>query len=69
MTAPMLGRQRQIHQCLHRPVGTQQRLDQLEQRISPRGQATMEISPESGQHSEGIDTGILIQQTQSARPW
>jgi hypothetical protein len=62
----MLRSQRQIHQGLHRPIGAQQRVGQLKQRIRPGGQTAMEVSPEPGQHGERIDTGILIQQNQSS---
>jgi hypothetical protein len=43
------------------PDQLEQRLGQLEQHIRSRGQATMEISPEPGQHGECIDTGTLVQ--------
>jgi hypothetical protein len=63
MTTPMLGRQRQVDQRLDRPVGAQQRLGQLEQRIGPGGQTAVKVGPESGQYGQWIDTGMFVQQT------
>jgi hypothetical protein len=40
--APMLGHQRQLDQRPHRPISTQHRISQLEQRIRPRGQREVE---------------------------
>lgn len=38
----MLGRQRQVHQSLHRPIGAQHRVRELEQPVAPNGQAVAE---------------------------
>jgi hypothetical protein len=48
VAAAVLGRQRQLHQRLHQTVGAQQRVGQLEQLISPRGQTAVEHLPEPG---------------------
>jgi hypothetical protein len=44
--APVLGRQRQPDQGLDRPVGAQHRVGQLEQRIRPRGQTSIQLAAE-----------------------
>jgi hypothetical protein len=60
----VLGGQRQIDQRLHRPVGTQQRVGHLEQRVRAGGQAVIEVGPEPGQHRQGLDARSVIQHTQ-----
>jgi hypothetical protein len=63
VTAPVLGRQRQVDQRFDRPVGTQQGVGQLKQRVGPRVQVVIEVGPEPGQHGEGLDAGSIVQQT------
>jgi hypothetical protein len=46
VAAPVLRGQRQPGQRLHRPIRAQHRIGQLEQLITARGQAGMEIQPE-----------------------
>src|ERR1022692_1212686 len=47
--APVLRCQRQADQGPHRPVGEQHRVRQVEQRIRPRGEATVKLPPERRQ--------------------
>lgn len=44
---PVLGRQRQVDQRLHRPVAAQQRVGRLEQSVAPPGQAVVEDPTEA----------------------
>jgi hypothetical protein len=59
----MFGRQRQVDQGLDRPVGAQQRVGQRKQRVSPGGQAAVEVGPKPRQHPQGLDAGGIVQQT------
>jgi len=43
MTPPVLGSQRQPDQTAHRPIGTQHRITQLEQGVSPQRQTSVEL--------------------------
>ncbi|WSC59190.1 hypothetical protein OG808_02275 [Streptomyces sp. NBC_01761] len=63
MAAPVLRRQRQVDQRLHRSIGAQQRVGEFEQRVRPGGQAIVEVGPELGQHGQGLDAGSIVQQT------
>jgi hypothetical protein len=49
VAAPVLRRQRQAHQGLHRPLGAQQRVGDLEQRITTGGAAAIQITAERRQ--------------------
>jgi hypothetical protein len=44
--ASVLGRQGEVHRRGHRPVGAQQGVSQIEQRVPARGQAVEEVVPE-----------------------
>jgi hypothetical protein len=48
VTPPVLRRQRQPGQGPDLPVRAEHRVGQLEQRVAPRGQALIQISPETG---------------------
>jgi ATP-dependent Clp protease protease subunit len=58
--APVFGHQRQIDQRPHRPVGAPHRIGQLEQRLSPRGQAPVEPDPEPGKLTAPGRVAILV---------
>jgi hypothetical protein len=49
VAAVVLRRQRQPHQRLHRPVGAQHRIGQLEQRIGPGCEAPVQLPAEPRQ--------------------
>jgi hypothetical protein len=54
MTTPMLDGQRQLDQRGDRPISAQHRIGQFEQRVGPRGQAVVELLPETRQLPELI---------------
>jgi hypothetical protein len=62
VAASMLRCQRQVHQCLDRPVGAQRCLGQLERLIGARGQASVELLPEALQRSQAalVRAGIGV---------
>jgi hypothetical protein len=69
MTAPVLRRQRQPGQGLHRTIGTQDRIGQLGQFVSAGGEAGMEVTPEPRQHGNWPGTGILWQAVHHGLRW
>jgi hypothetical protein len=59
MTTPMLHGQRQLDQRGDRPISAQHRIGQFEQRVGPRGQAVVELLPETGQLPECISRTVI----------
>ncbi len=59
----VLRREREPDQCLHRPVGAQHRIGQLEQRITATGQAAMELVPELRQLPERLNPFRPVRRT------
>ena len=51
MTAPVLGRQRQLNQAPDRPIRAQHRLGQLKQRIRPRRKAAVKSARKAASRS------------------
>jgi hypothetical protein len=56
----MLRRQNKVDQRFDWPIGAQQRVGHLEQRVSPRGQAPIEVRPERGQHQQRLDAACIV---------
>jgi hypothetical protein len=55
----MFWRQRQAHQRTNRPLGTQQRVGQLEQHIRPRGQALIKFPTKQPKITQTGHSGAL----------
>ena len=60
VSAPMLGHQGQIDQRPHRPVGAQQRIGQLEQRIGSPRQRRVELVAEPAQLPERHCPSLIV---------
>ncbi len=52
--ASVTPRQRQLHQRPHRPINTQHRVRQLEERVRPRGEAPVQLTAEPRQPTSRI---------------
>jgi hypothetical protein len=61
MPATVFGHQRQLDQRGHRPIGAQDGVGQLEQRIRAGGQAGEELPAEPGQLPEGAGPVMIVQ--------
>jgi hypothetical protein len=60
VAAPVLDGQGQIDQRLDRPIGTQHRIGQFEQRIRPRGQTVIEALAEPSKHPKITARGGIV---------
>jgi hypothetical protein len=63
VTTSVLGGQRELHQGLYRPIHTQQRIGQLEQRVRAGGQRVIELQTEHGQTIERLDSRERVPDT------
>jgi hypothetical protein len=67
VTAAELRHQRQLDQRGHRVIGTQDRVAQLEQRISPRGQAPVQPGTELPQRQVPVNRACHLRRIQGSR--
>ncbi|WP_239406225.1 hypothetical protein [Frankia sp. Cj3] len=68
VAAAVLGDQTQLSQADDRPLGAQQRVGELEQRVAVAGQAAMELRAERGESGHRLDTGASIRHTRLHGP-
>jgi DNA-binding NarL/FixJ family response regulator len=67
--APVFRRQCQPHQRLHRPVGAQHGIGQLEQRVRAEGQTPMQLTPEPCQLPGSVHRKPVMHTIQRDSPW
>lgn len=58
----MLGSERQVREGADRTVSAQQRVAQLEQRVTPRGQAGVQLRAELSHHRQRVSFNLVPDQ-------
>jgi hypothetical protein len=65
----VLGRQAGLDQGLHRAIGTQDRVGELEERIGTALQAVVEVDLKAGQHAQCLACGHIGGEAHRQRPF